>query len=203
MACSVSSLDWARIHCAKPGRFSDSQYAAIERYWYAEKSSFLICSFIASSTALPSKVTSSFSSFAMSRPPLYRSPGQRVCKNRRRASPRPRNDLLERRPGRHDACCHGLRTTRHAGVGQRGREGCQGRDLRRLDRERLWEPPLSSTSLRTARVGSREIYASQFCVVLMAARFRKADGGGPLSRCRRISAAHASRPSTDVSTSRS
>src|ERR671913_2248078 len=74
MACSVSSLDWARIHCANPGRFSDSQYAAIERYWYAENNSFLICSFIASSTALPSKVISSFSSFAKSLPLLYRSP---------------------------------------------------------------------------------------------------------------------------------
>src|SRR5918992_2172131 len=73
MACSVSSLDWARIHCAKPGRFSDSQYAAIEMYWYAENSSFLICSFIALSTAVPSKVPSFFSSFATSLPLLYRS----------------------------------------------------------------------------------------------------------------------------------
>src|SRR5918997_678337 len=87
MACSVSSLDWARIHCANPGRFSDSQYAAIERYWYAENSSFLIWSFIASSTALPSKVISSFSSFALSLPPLYRSPRLEASSDRRLACP--------------------------------------------------------------------------------------------------------------------
>src|SRR5215208_1059357 len=56
---------------------------------------------------------------------------------------------------------------------------------------------------RMARVGRRAIHAFQSRVPVMAASCRKADGGGPWSRRRRIAAAHASGSSAEVSTSRS